>query len=115
MLWDVKGTETHEEAERSSNRSEWKLAVKEELDSIGRNNTWSQTVSPPDKDAIQCELVLKLNLDKEGRIVRNKARLVPRTYVQMYGDDDDETSPHSLSIEQETRCPCHSWQTVVAS
>lgn len=58
-----------------SHMKEWKLALKEEVHSIERNNTRNETVLLPGKDAIWCKVVLNRKMDEEGRIARYKARL----------------------------------------
>ncbi|KAJ0590430.1 putative RNA-directed DNA polymerase [Helianthus annuus] len=75
--------------EASSDRK-WIEAMKAELDSINKNNTWSLTELPRDHKAIGLKWVFKTKKDANGNIVRHKARLVAKGYVQQHGIDFDE-------------------------
>jgi len=50
--------------------------MNEEVDHIEKNNTWELAPRPKDKNIIATKWVFKNKLDEEGRVVRNKARLV---------------------------------------
>ncbi|KAJ0532496.1 putative RNA-directed DNA polymerase [Helianthus annuus] len=75
--------------EASSDRK-WIEAMKAELDSINKNNTWNLTELPRDHKAIGLKWVFKTKKDANGNIVRHKARLVAKGYVQQHGIDFDE-------------------------
>lgn len=50
--------------------------MKEELDRIEKNQTWELVNRPEDKNVIGTRWVFRKKLDKDGKVVRNKARLV---------------------------------------
>ncbi len=55
------------------------------------NGTWKLVEAPPARNIVTCEWVFKAMCDADGRIVRFKARLVPRGSTQAYGIDYLET------------------------
>lgn len=61
------------------------------MDSIKRDNTWTQTVLRLDKDSIPCKVILKQKMDEKGPTARYKGRLVAKGYVKKDGVDYDET------------------------
>ncbi|KAD4180218.1 hypothetical protein E3N88_28809 [Mikania micrantha] len=69
---------------------EWQIAMKEELDSIERNGTWSLVKNPPGVKPIGLKWVYKIKKDAKGDVTRYKARLVAKGYVQKRGVDYDE-------------------------
>ena len=57
--------------------------MKEELDQIEKSGTWELVPRPQDKNIIDTKWVYKNKLDENGKIIRNKARLVCKGYTQM--------------------------------
>jgi len=70
---------------------EWKLAIKEEYESLMKNGTWELTELPPRKNVVSCKWVFKAKQDANGNVIRFKARLVARGFSQAYGIDYFET------------------------
>ena len=68
----------------------WIEAMKAEIDSINKNNTWKLTTLPKDHKAIGLKWVFKTKRDANGEIVKHKARLVAKGYIQEHGIDFDE-------------------------
>nr|GEV65009.1 ribonuclease H-like domain, reverse transcriptase, RNA-dependent DNA polymerase [Tanacetum cinerariifolium] len=64
--------------------------MKDELDSINRNNTWRLTSLPPGHKAIGLKWVFKTKRDADGKIIKHKARLVAKGYIQEHGIDFEE-------------------------
>jgi transposase InsO family protein len=81
---------TLKEALESPQSELWKEAMKEELDSIDENETWTLTNLPPGRKAIGSKWVFKIKLDENGKIIRRKARLVAQGFSQKFGVDFDE-------------------------
>ncbi|GJU08319.1 ribonuclease H-like domain, reverse transcriptase, RNA-dependent DNA polymerase [Tanacetum coccineum] len=75
--------------EASSNQK-WIEAMKVELDSINRNNTWELTTLPKGHKAIGLKWVFKTKKDANGNIIKHKARLVAKGYIQQHGIDFEE-------------------------
>lgn len=71
-------------------RGDWLEAMKSELDSIGKNNTWRLVELPHGHRPIGLKWVFKLKKDVEGKITKQKARLVAKGYIQQKGVDFDE-------------------------
>lgn len=75
---------------QASKKREWRIAMEQELEAIEKNETWSLTELPPGKKAIDLKWVYKLKKDTEGKVVKHKARIVAKGYVQQYGVDFEE-------------------------
>jgi hypothetical protein len=69
----------------------WLKSMNEELDQIGKNDTWELVPRPTNKNVIGFKWVYKNKINEQGNIVRNKARLVGKGYAQIEGLDFDET------------------------
>lgn len=76
--------------DEASKEESWRQAMKEEIDSINSNHTWSLEEPVKGKKVIGLKWVYKLKKDSEGKIVKHKARLVAKGYVQQQGIDFDE-------------------------
>lgn len=68
----------------------WRLAMEEELKSIQENDTWELTTLPAGVQPIGLKWVFKLKKDAAGNVIRHKAHLVAKGYVQQHGIDFDE-------------------------
>lgn len=74
----------------ANNSSEWKEAMKEEYESIIKNNTWDLVKRLNDKQPIGCRWLFKLKFKADGSINKHKARLVAKGYSQKEGIDFEE-------------------------
>ncbi|MCI08580.1 gag-pol polyprotein, partial [Trifolium medium] len=77
----------------------WKIAMKDELAVIERNDTWSLVKLPSKKKAIQVKWVFKLKLNPDGSIAKHKVRLVARGFLQRAGLDYSEVYALVARIE----------------
>jgi hypothetical protein len=68
----------------------WQATMQEEIDSIKRNQTWEVADLSQGHRAITLKWVYKLKRNEAGEIVKHKARLVARGFVQQEGIDFDE-------------------------
>lgn len=68
----------------------WKIAMKNEIDAIEKNNTWKLVELPSGHKPIGLKWVYKLKKDAEGNVTKHKARLVAKGYVQKQGIDFEE-------------------------
>jgi hypothetical protein len=64
--------------------------MQEEINSVERNRTWELADLPQGHRAITLKWVYKLKRNEAGEIVKHKARLVARGFVQQEGIDFDE-------------------------
>eukprot|EP00253_Pinus_taeda_P013836 PITA_13836 len=69
----------------------WVKSMEEELEQIEKNNTWELVPGPIDKNVIGTKWIFKNKLNENGDVVRNKARLVCKGYVQQEGIKFEET------------------------
>nr|GEV03592.1 ribonuclease H-like domain, reverse transcriptase, RNA-dependent DNA polymerase [Tanacetum cinerariifolium] len=74
----------------ASSDQKWIEAMKVELDSINRNNTWELTTLPKGHKAIGLKWVFKTKKDANGNIIKHKSRLVAKGYIQEHGIDFEE-------------------------
>ena len=82
--------QSYEEALRSPDASEWKLAMDEEIASLQANGTWDLEEQPVGVKAIPVKWVFKIKRDASGNIERYKARLVAKGFMQREGIDYNE-------------------------
>ena len=69
----------------------WKRAMKDEMDSLRKNETWSLQKLPAGRDVVSCRWLFKSKTNPDGTLSRRKARLVARGFSQVYGVDYEET------------------------
>ncbi|CAM8963219.1 unnamed protein product [Rhodiola kirilowii] len=65
--------------------------MQEELGEFQRNNVCDLVPRPGDVNVIGTKWIFKNKSDEQGKITRNKARLVAQGYTQIEGVDFDET------------------------
>ncbi|CAL9239421.1 unnamed protein product [Arabidopsis halleri] len=69
----------------------WRFAVKDEIEALEENGTWTVEDLPPDKKAIGCKWVFRLKYNADGSLERHKARLVVLGNNNQEGIDYSET------------------------
>lgn len=69
----------------------WEQAVREEMDSLTKNDTWTMAKLPEGRKPISCKWVFKVKRSNDGGADRYKARLVARGFSQRHGFDYSET------------------------
>ena len=79
-----------QEAIDCAKNAKWKMAMKEEMDSLEKNETWNLVELPKDRKVVGCKWVFKLKKSVDNKIERYKARLVTKGYSQMEGIDYHE-------------------------
>ncbi len=82
--------ETYKEAIQLEESKKWKEAMKEELDSLLENSTYTPTKLPKEAKPLRSKWVYKIKKNSDGT-VRYKARLVAKGFAQRYGVDNLET------------------------
>jgi Reverse transcriptase (RNA-dependent DNA polymerase) len=68
--------------EDAASEKEWKVAMKEEIEAIERNKTWSLVEVPRDRNVIGVKWVFRTKIGPDGGIIKHKARLVAKGYKQ---------------------------------
>jgi hypothetical protein len=76
---------------KASNDQHWVNAMEEELNKIEKNQTLELVPRPKEKNVIGTYWVFRNNLNEDGKVVRNKARLFYKGYAQVEGIDFEET------------------------
>jgi hypothetical protein len=69
----------------------WRAVMQSEMDAVEKNCTWELADLPRGHSAITLMWVFKLKRDEVGTIVKHKACLVARGFVQREGIDFDDT------------------------
>ena len=67
--------------------------MKEEIEQIEKNKTWTLVPRLADKNVIGTKWVFRNKFDENGEITRNKAKLVYKGYAQEKGLDYGENFP----------------------
>ena len=65
--------------------------MQDELNQFEKNEVWCLVSKPSNHPIIGTKWVFRNKLDENGKIIRNKARLVAEGYSQEKGIDYDET------------------------
>ncbi|KAI5336534.1 hypothetical protein L3X38_015802 [Prunus dulcis] len=69
----------------------WRNVMKAELEMIEKNDTWKLMDRPFSKPIIGVKWVYKTELNLDGSVQKNKARLMAKGYSQKPGIDYNET------------------------
>jgi hypothetical protein len=69
----------------------WLAAMQSKMDTVEKNRTWELADLSRGHNAITLKWVFKLKRDEAGAIIKHKARLVARGFVQQEGIDFDDT------------------------
>ncbi|TYK31065.1 gag-pol polyprotein [Cucumis melo var. makuwa] len=77
----------------------WILAIQEELLQFERNQVWNLVPKPPHVNIIGTKWIFKNKIDEQGRLIRNKTRLVAQGYSQIKGLDFGETFAPTARLE----------------
>ncbi|XP_076388107.1 uncharacterized protein LOC143264517 [Megachile rotundata] len=71
--------------------TEWRVAIREEIAAMLKNDVWEIVERPRDREVIGCRMVLRDKINTDGQVTRRKARLVARGFAQRPGLDYEET------------------------
>ena len=97
-LLDEKTPQTYEEAVSSVDSTKWKEAMKKEIHSCEKNNTWGlvcRNELSHDVNVIPVKWVYKIKTDENGAVTEYKARITPKGFKQRHGVDYFEVFAHT--------------------
>lgn len=77
--------QSYREAIESPLKEKWAEAMKTELESLKKNETWTLQTLPKGRSAIPCKFVLKVKRQPDATIERFKTRLVAKGFMQRKG------------------------------
>ncbi|XP_047171879.1 uncharacterized mitochondrial protein AtMg00820-like [Vigna umbellata] len=69
----------------------WLMAMQDELNQVKRNNVWELIPREKTQQVIGTKWVFRNKMDDYGEIIKNKAKLVAKSYYQEEGIAYDET------------------------
>lgn len=84
---------------QAAKNQNWKEAMKREIEAVEKNGTWKLTQLPTGHKAIRLKWVFKIKRNTNGDIIKYKARIVAKGYVQKEGVDFDEIFAPVTRIE----------------
>lgn len=82
---------TFSEIQQRVDRIQWETAIKEELDALAENHTWSIVNKIPNINVVDCKWVFNIKCNINGKPVKYKARLVAKGFSQKHHIDYEET------------------------
>jgi hypothetical protein len=81
---------TYKQAIECKDKDKWISAMREEINSITKNKTWTAVDLPEGSHSIGSKWVFKIKYKDNGEVDRYKARLVAQGFTQIFGEDYDE-------------------------
>jgi len=81
---------TYKQAVKSPLCDKWKMAMKDEIQSLKDNNTWDIVNVLSDQHVLKGRWVYKVKRDAHGQVSRYKARWVVKGYKQQFDIDYDQ-------------------------
>ena len=82
---------SYNEIKDSENRIQWEKAIKDEINSLLFNKTWTLVSMPKNRNIVDCKWVFTVKNDEFGNPLKFKARVVARGFSQVYLTDYNET------------------------
>src|SRR6202008_2088386 len=74
------------EAQSREDWSQWQAAMKREIATLERADTWTTVPRPPDKNIVSSRWVFRIKRKGDGSIEKYKARLVAPGFTQVFGE-----------------------------
>ncbi|KAM4063253.1 reverse transcriptase (RNA-dependent DNA polymerase) [Hirsutella rhossiliensis] len=93
---------TFRQAMEGSEKDQWVGAIDEEVQNLIRRQTFSEEINEVDvhgEEVVDAKLVFDRKKDKEGKILRYKARLVARGFTQKHGINYEETFAPTIRLD----------------
>lgn len=82
---------SYEEAMKSKDKHKWHQAMRDEFNSLTKNETWELVDRPPKQRLVSCKWIFKRKETVDPvEPIRFKARLVARGFTQVEGVDYNE-------------------------
>ena len=82
---------SQKKVEKALQDENWVESMHEELNQFVRNDVWELARRPKNVHVIGTKWIFKNKIDEDGKIIRNKSRLVAQGYTQVEGVDFDES------------------------
>lgn len=84
---------------RNTGEAVWKDAMHQNMEQFTRLQVWDLVPRPVNVIIVRTKQIYKNNTDKDGNVIRNKARLIAQGYSKIKGIYFDETFTHVTKIE----------------
>lgn len=82
----------------------WVGDIKEELDQFKWSQVWTLVQGPKNSSVIETRWVYRNKLNEEGKVIKNKARIVAQGYSQQKDIDYDESFTPVARLNQFIFC-----------
>lgn len=82
---------SYRQAQRYPDRDKWEEAIEKELGSLDDRHVFTITILPQGRKALDCRWVLTVKRNELNQIIKYKARLVIKGFLQIEGIDYNET------------------------
>ena len=82
---------SYKQALRYPDSDKWEEAIEQELNSLDERSVFTAMSLPQGRKALACRWVLTVKRNEQNQIVRHKARLVIKGFLQVEGIDYNET------------------------
>ena len=82
---------SQKKVEKALQDENWVESMHEELNQFVRNDVWELALRSENVHVIGTKWIFKNKIDEDGKIIRNKSRLVAQGYTQVEGVDFDES------------------------
>uniref|UniRef100_T1JF44 Reverse transcriptase Ty1/copia-type domain-containing protein n=1 Tax=Strigamia maritima TaxID=126957 RepID=T1JF44_STRMM len=103
---DLSNPLTYKETIEAPDRLDWESAMNDEVETLRERNVFKEVVRTPDLKVLDHKWVFVQKRDAGGKVVRHRARLVARGFLQDYGKEFTEVyNPVAMDVLDASEYP----------